>query len=155
LIPIPGPVWRYGAAFVLGAVLAATAQGWRYTAKIATAEAAVSSERAEAMRLVVTEQNRSAEKVRQADEKYTGELADAESKITELDRRVAAGSSGLRVAVKCPKPRELPQAAPPAGLGSGNVESAELDPAVRPDYIALRRGIVRLETALKVCVEGR
>lgn len=35
---IPGPLIRYGSAFALGMIIAATAQGWRYGAQIAEIE---------------------------------------------------------------------------------------------------------------------
>lgn len=154
MIPIPGAVWRYGAAFALGAVIAATTQGWRYGEQIARAELAISSERAEAMRLVLAEQESGAARMASADQKHTGELTDAKGKIADLERRVADGRSGLRVAAKCPADKPLPEAGRAAGLGGGGGESAELDANARPDYYALRRGILELEAALKVCFES-
>lgn len=150
-----GAVWRYGAAFALGAAIAATAQGWRYGAEIARAESAISSERTEAMRLVLAEQESSAGRMAEADKKHTGELFDAQNKIADLERRVANGSSGLRVAARCPATKPLPEAGSAPGVGGGNGESAELDANARPDYFALRRGILELEAALKICVESR
>lgn len=155
MIPIPGAVWRYGAVFALGLLVAGTAQSWRYGAQIAQAETAVSTERTEAMRLVLAEQGASAARMAAADQKYTGELSDAKGKIADLERRVAAGSSGLRVKAKCPAAKPLPEAGGVAGLGDRNGETAELDTNARPDYYTLRRGIIELEAALLVCVEGR
>lgn len=155
MIPIPGTIWRYGAVFALGLMVAGVAQGWRYSAQIAQAETAISAERAEAMRLVLAEQGASAARMAEADQKYTGELTDAKGKIAELERRVATGSSGLRVAAKCPAARPLPEAGTAAGVGGGSEQAPELDANARPDYYALQRGILDLEAALKVCVEGR
>ena len=155
MIPIPGAVWRYVAAFALGVVIAATAQGWRYGEKIARSESAISTERTESMRLVLAEQESSASRMAEADKKHTGELIDARGKIADLERRVADGTSGLRVKAKCPTAKPLPEAGSAPGVGGGVVESAELDANARPDYFALRRGIIELESALKVCVESR
>lgn len=155
MIPIPGAVWRYGAVFALGLIVAGTAQSWRYGKQIAQAETAVSTERAEAMRLVLAEQEASAARMATADQKYTREVTDAETKIAELERRVSAGPTRLYVAAKCPAAKPVPEAGTAAGVGSGNSERPELDTTVRPDYFTLRRGIIRVEAALKACVEGR
>jgi prophage endopeptidase len=152
---IPGAVWRYGAAFALGLAVAGTAQGWRYTAQIATAEAAISAERAEAMKFVLAEQEASAARMAEADQKYTGELSDAKGKIADLEQRVAAGTSGLRVKAKCPAAKQLPETGSASSVGDRDGESAELSANARPDYYALRLGIAGVEAALKACVEGR
>ena len=154
-MPIPGAVWRYGAVFALGAVIAAAVQGWRYGEQIARAELAISSERAESMRMVLAEQESSSARMAAADQKHTGELTDAKGTIADLERRVADGRSGLRVATKCPAAKPLPEADTTAGVGGRGGESAELDANARPDYYALRRGVVELEAALKVCIESR
>lgn len=152
---IPSAAWRYGAAFALGVLLAATAQGWRYGKKIATAEAAISSERSEAMRYILAEQQLSADKMAEADTLHTGEIADAKAHIAQLERRVTAGPTRLYVAAKCPAAaKPVPEASGPASLGSGSVEAPELDPNARPDYYALYLGIKEVEAALKVCLEG-
>lgn len=130
-------------------------QGWRLGAQMAQVEAGISAERTDAMRLLIAEQEASAAEMSEADEKYTGELNDAKGKIADLERRVANGSSGLRVAASCPPAKPLPEAGTAAGVGAGNGESNELNADARPDYYALRRGILELEAALKVCVDGR
>lgn len=155
MIAIPSAVWRYGAAFMLGAVIAATAQGWRYGTKIAKAESAISTERTEAMKYILAEQQASTSRMAEADQKHTGELSDAKGKIADLERRVADGTSGLRVKARCPTVKPMPEAGSVAGLGSGGNEAPELDESVRPDYFALYEGIKELESALKVCVESR
>ncbi len=152
---IPGAVWRYGAAFALGLTVAGMAQGWRYGAQIAEAETAASTERTEAMKFILAEQEAGAARMAAADQKYTGELTDAKGKIAALEQRVAAGASGLRVKAKCPAVKPVPEAGSVAGVGSGDGESAELDDSSRPDYYALFEGILELEAALKVCVESR
>lgn len=155
MIPIPGAVWRYGAAFALGAAIAATAQSWRYGEKIAKAESAISAERAESMRYILAEQQASATRMTEADKKHTGELSDAKGRIDDLERRVADGRSGLRVSAKCPAAKSVPEDGSVAGLGAGSDEAPELDANARQDYYALFEGILELEAALKVCVESR
>lgn len=151
MIPLPGAVWRYGAAFALGALAAATAQGWRYGEQIARAEAAISAERSEAMRQIVAGQDASTARMAAADKKFTGELTDAEAEIARLER----SPKRLYVAAKCPAASPLPEAGTDAGLGGGDGERPELDAGARADYFTLRRGIARVEAALKACVEGR
>lgn len=154
MIPIPGFVWRYGAALAFGALIAATAQGWRYGEKIASAESAISTERSESMRYILAEQEASAIRMAESDQKHTGELSDAKGKIDDLERRVADGRSGLRVSAKCPTAKPVPEASSVAGLGSGSDEAPELDESVRSYYFAIRRGVIEIESALKLCVEA-
>lgn len=149
------PLYGYAAAFALGLVVAGTAQGWRYGAQIAQSEAAISTERTEAMKFILAEQESDAARMAAADQKYTGELTDAKGKIADLEQRVAAGASGLRVKARCPAAKPVPEAGSVAGVGSGDGESAELSANARPDYYALRIGIAGVEAALKACVEGR
>ncbi|MCV0420115.1 MAG: lysis protein [Microbacterium sp.] len=150
------PAWAsYGAAFALGLAVATTAQSWRYGEKIAKADSAISAERAESMRYILAEQEASAIRMADSDQKHTGELSDAKGKIDDLERRVADGRSGLRVSAKCPAAKSVPEASSVAGLGSGSDEAPELDAEARPHYFALFEGILELEAALKVCVESR
>lgn len=149
------------AAVAVAALMALSAgaawkwQAYRYEAKIAKAETAISTERTEAMRLILAEQESSHRRMAEADKKATQELSDADLKITDLEQRVAAGPARLYVAAKCPTNKQLPEAGATPGLGGGGGERAELDPAFRPSYFALRRGIVKLEAALDACVNGR
>lgn len=149
------PAYGYALALLIGASGSWYVQGWRYGAQIAEAKTAISTERAEAMRLILAEQEAGAARMAAADQKYTGELTDAKGKIADLERRVAAGASGLRVKAKCPATKPVPEAGSVAGVGSGDGESAELSANARPDYYALRLGIAGVEAALKACVESR
>lgn len=149
------PAYGYALALLIGASGSWYVQGWRYGARIAEAETAISTERTEAMKFIMAEQQTSAARMAAADQKYTGELTDAKGKIADLEQRVAAGASGLRVKAKCPSVKPVPEAGSVAGVGSGDGESAELSANARPDYYALFEGILELEAALKACVEGR
>lgn len=71
------------------------------------------------------------------DAKYTGELADAKSKLADLQRCVAAGKCGLRVNV-------IKQTATTSGVDDAT--SARLTDAAERDYFTLRE---RIETITK------
>ena len=142
-------------AFTFGALVAGTAQSWRYGEKIASAESAIDSERTEAMRFVLAEQEISDNKMVAADTTHSVEVAKNETKITELDRGLANGTRGLRVATKCPSTISLPKTNTLTSVGGPDIQGSELADFARPDYLALLRGIDKLEAALKVCVEGR
>ncbi|WP_233979572.1 lysis protein [Pectobacterium versatile] len=71
------------------------------------------------------------------DAKYTGELADAKSKLADLQRCVAAGKCGLRVNV-------VKQATSTPGMD--DAASARLTDAAERDYFTLRE---RIETITK------
>jgi len=88
-----------------------------------------------------------------ADQYAQKEITEHETKLSELERCIAAGRGcGLRIRVA--KPSACMPANEAAGVGSGAVETAELDESARPAYRALRTGIVKLESALKVCISG-
>ena len=71
------------------------------------------------------------------DEKYTKELADAKSKLDDLQRCVAAGKCGLRVNV-------VKQATATSGVD--DAASARLTDSAQRDYFTLRE---RIETITK------
>lgn len=72
--------------------------------------------------------------------------AGKENETSALERAVADGTKRLRVKASCP-------AVPADGTVSGGAVSgtAELDPAVRQDYFALRRGLDRQYAELQFC----
>jgi hypothetical protein len=88
-----------------------------------------------------------------ADQHAQKEITGHETKLSELERCIATGRGcGLRIRVA--KPAACVSAGEASGVGSGAGESAELDESARPAYRALRTGIVRLESALRVCISG-
>ena len=88
-----------------------------------------------------------------ADQHAQKENTEHEAKLSELERCIAAGRGcGLRVRIA--KPTACLSTGEASGVGTGSGESAELDESARPAYRALRTGIVRLESALKVCISG-
>ena len=87
-----------------------------------------------------------------ADQNAQKEITERENRLSEFERCIAAGRGcGLRVKVKPAACPNVP-AGEASGVGSGAVETAELDDSARSDYRTLRNGIERLEKALKVCV---
>jgi prophage endopeptidase len=80
------------------------------------------------------------------------EMTRAQRETDRIAAGVHAGTVRLRVAASCP-PRptpgpDVPGAAATPGVGDG--ASAELDPAARPAYFALRAGFERCQAALAV-----
>lgn len=69
------------------------------------------------------------------DAKYTGELANAQATIDQLERDVAAGKRRLRVAATCTKDGKA------SASGVGDAASPELTGAAERDYWRLRAGI--------------
>ncbi|WP_316371198.1 lysis protein [Enterobacter cloacae] len=70
------------------------------------------------------------------DSKYSGELADAKSKLDDLQRCVADGKCGLRINAKCPS-----NGATSSG-GLGDASGPRLTDSAERDYFTLRERIV-------------
>ncbi|WP_320704930.1 lysis protein [Enterobacter asburiae] len=70
------------------------------------------------------------------DAKYTGELADAQATIDQLDRDVASGKRRLQLNANCPA-----NGATSTG-GVGNATSPRLNDSAERDYFTLRERIV-------------
>ena len=127
------------AALASGALVAAfvagwTVNGWRGAAKATDAQAHI-----EAM----------AARLRASDDLHAAKLQEAQNETNRLRDRVSAGPVRLLVAAKCPADIPLPEAASAPGVDSGT--GAELDPAARSAYFALRDGINRAEAKLAAC----
>lgn len=139
---------------VLGFAAGWAVNGWRLGEQIkATAEAA-EKQRADAVRWAMTEQDRAAQAMRQQDTEAQQRIAEKNEQLSAFERCIADGRGcGLRVKVaRCPA--GVPEAGAAAGVGGGSQQSVELADSVGPDYRTLRTGIVRLEQALKVCVNA-
>lgn len=93
------------------------------------------------------------------DRKHAEELTNANAELEELRRRVGTGSQRLLVKADCPDTR-VSATAGAAGVDDG--ATAELTPAARQDYFALRGQLIRTEAALaglqeyvsRVCLHG-
>lgn len=154
--------WRgYAAAFAVGALIAGgaawKAQGWRYGGVVATMRADESERVADSQRqareilqrryTAVTEIN---ERNARAEWAAYGGLRSAQIEDDGLRADVDAGRQRLHVAADCPAAGGgVPKSG--AGAGMGNGARAELDPAARSDYFALRAGIQRLTAQLEAC----
>lgn len=136
--------WITAGAFAAGLLVAGVAQGWRYGEQLSAIEAAASKERADnatATAAAMVTQRQLTEAAR-AD--YLKVKEDAQLQVADLESRVAAGTRRLRVAARC-----LP--APGADAGGVEERTAELNPAARSDYFALRRGLTEQFADLQFC----
>lgn len=155
--------WRgYVVALAVGGALgggaAWAAQGWRYGAQIASMRADEAGRVAEAQREareilqrryadvgLINERNAKAEWA------AYGGLRSAQIEDDGLRADVDAGRQRLHVAAACPAASGggVPKAGAAAGVGNG--ARAELDPAARSDYFALRTGIRQMTAQLEAC----
>lgn len=133
-------------AFLLGLLMGWLATG---TYKDAIHGAEISDllrDQAEAMTLAHQERQRLADKIARLDADGIRRLQDAQNENDRLAAAVRDGAVRLRVAATCPA---VPGA--PAGAGVGDAAVPELAPDARPDYHALREGIVLKESQLTTC----
>jgi prophage endopeptidase len=154
--------WRgYAAAAVVGGVVAWTVQGWRYGEQLAEQRAARADEVAEGQRQAreilarrhadVAEIN---ERNGRAEWAAYGGMRNAQIQDDGLRADVDAGRQRLHVRAACTAAgRGVPEASAAAGVDHG--ARAELDPAARSDYFALRAGIQRLTAQLEACQAWR
>lgn len=150
--------WRgYAAAAVVGAGIAWTVQGWRYGEQLASQRAARSDELAEGQRQAreilarryvgVAEIN---ERNARAEWAAYGGMRNAQIQDDGLRADVDAGRQRLHVRAACPAAGSgVSDAGATAGVDHG--ARAELDPAARSDYFALRAGIQQLTAQLEAC----
>ncbi|GLK92394.1 hypothetical protein GCM10008164_01300 [Achromobacter xylosoxidans] len=154
--------WKgYAAATLAGALIAGgaawTAQGWRCGAVVASMRAEESDRVAESQRqareillrryAAVWEIN---ERNMKAEWAAYGGMRNAQVEDDRLRADVDAGRQRLHVAAACPA---AGGGVPPAGAGAGvdHGARAELDPAARSDYFALRAGIQQITAQLAAC----
>ncbi|EAN5727951.1 TPA: lysis protein [Salmonella enterica] len=79
------------------------------------------------------------------DAKYTKELADAQTRNTDLQRRLAAGGR-VRVKGRC----TVPASATPASTGSvGDAATVELSPDSGQNVLSIRSGIISDQAKLR------
>ena len=140
------PGYGYVTAFLFGAGAAWYVQGLRWDSDVADIRhasdtAIVANVDAVSQQLIASRAQTEAIRATFIDYK-TGK----ENEISALDRAVADGTKRLRVKASCPAVRA--DGTIPGGAGNG---TAELDPAVRQDYFALRRGLDRQFAELQFC----
>jgi prophage endopeptidase len=138
--------YGYVAAFLIGAAGSWYVQGLRWGNDVQAADlvtATAISANVDAVNQQLIASRAQTEAIRQTFIEYK---AGKENETSALERAVADGTKRLRVKASCPTVR--PDGAVPGGAVSG---TAELDPAVRSDYYALRRGLDRQFAELQFC----
>ncbi|MFY1957070.1 lysis system i-spanin subunit Rz [Achromobacter xylosoxidans] len=154
--------WRgYAAAALAGGlafgVAAWTAQGWRYGEQLAVQRAARAEEVADGQRQAreILAQRHAAvadinERNARAEWAAYGGFRNAQIQDEGLRADVDAGRQRLHVRAACPAAgRGMSEAGAATGLDHG--AGAELDPAARSDYFALRAGILQVTAQLAAC----
>jgi len=148
------PWW--GRALVLAGVFlaGATINGWRWEAKLSEQEAEQAKFVAElhhnallAERAAANTRDQAAQAIAALDQRHTEELTHANAENERLRADIDAGRRRLRIHATCPG---LPNPEATAGAaGLDHATGAELDPAARQDYHALRASITRTEAQLR------
>jgi len=154
--------WRgYAAAALVGAVLGWGVQGWRLGERLANNRADQAEKVADGQRQAreILERRHAAvaninEKNARAEWAAYGGMRNAQVQDDRLRADVDAGRKRLHVTAACPAAGGgVPD--PGAGTGMGNGARAELDPAARSDYFALRAGIQQVTAQLAACQATR
>lgn len=149
---------RYGAAVAAGALLAGLPLSWRHDAAMArlerqqaTALAKQSGDAAKRLQAAQDDLKQRQAAWAETETRLYGELRNAETENASLRADVDAGRRRLLVRATCPASpgAGLSDASTAAGVDHGT--AAELDPAARPAYFALRDGIKRVTAQLEVC----
>lgn len=154
MITIPAAVWSHLGMFAAGAALATVITGWRHDAEVNALKLEQANATIEAADVAERKRKALEYRIATADTAAQGEIGSAQNQIDQLNRCITAGAGcGLRVKVKYQPGQCVPGAAV-AGVGDRGEQTAELDDVSRQDYSALRLGIVRVEQALKVCVDA-
>ncbi|ECH2930906.1 lysis protein [Salmonella enterica] len=97
----------------------------------------------------ITDMTKRQRDVAALDAKYTKELADAQTRNTDLQRRLAAGGR-VRVKGRCTVPASTTSASP----GSvGNAATVELSPGAGQNVLSIRDGIISDQEKLKYLQE--
>ncbi|ECC1606087.1 lysis protein [Salmonella enterica subsp. salamae] len=97
----------------------------------------------------ITDMTKRQRDVAALDEKYTKELADAQTRNTDLQRRLAAGGR-VRVEGRCSVPTETETA---STSRVGNVATVELSPVAGQNVLNIRAGIISDQAALRTLQE--
>ncbi|EAR9993256.1 lysis protein [Salmonella enterica subsp. enterica serovar Chester] len=97
----------------------------------------------------ITDMTKRQRDVAALDEKYTKELADAQTRNTDLQRRLAAGGR-VRVEGRCSVPTETKTA---STRRVGNAATVELSPGAGQNVLDIRAGIISDQEKLKYLQE--
>ncbi|ECA1728730.1 lysis protein, partial [Salmonella enterica subsp. enterica serovar Java] len=97
----------------------------------------------------ITDMTKRQRDVAALDEKYTKELADAQTRNTDLQRRLATGGR-VRVEGRCSVPTETETA---STSRVGNAATVELSPGAGQNVLDIRAGIISDQEKLKYLQE--
>lgn len=97
----------------------------------------------------ITDMTKRQRDVAALDEKYTKELADAQTRNTDLQRRLAAGGR-VRVEGRCSVPTQTETA---STSRVGNAATVELSPVAGQNVLDIRAGIISDQEKLKYLQE--
>lgn len=138
--------YGYVAALILGAAGAWYVQAIRWDNDVAARDLATATAIAANVDAVNVQLIASREQTEQIRATFTEYKTGKENETNALERAVTDGSKRLRVAARC-------SAVPHTGAVSGGTGggSAELEPAARSDYYALRRGLDQQYGLLQFC----
>ena len=139
--------------FLAGTLAGATLNGWRWEAKLATAEAGQAQQISEIVNAATRAATDALERQRTAlnrlaeiDTQYTQELADAKSEADDLRAAVADGQRQLRIAASCSNSGGDPMRSATTTARVDDVASPRLDDAAERDYWRLRDRIALITT---------
>lgn len=124
--------------------------GWRLDAEHGQERIQLAKERNDQLLQAIRQRDDLGEKVAALDKTRTAQLTKARNENQALTDRLAAGTAGLRIEATCP------QSGPTEGTRTAGVDSgaaAELTPAARQAYSALRQNIIETEGRLSACQE--
>lgn len=134
-----------------------TVNGWRLGTEIQELKAkhsqAVADAAEETNRRLITmtnERDAKATRLFEVDATYTAQLTKARHENKTLADRLAAGTTGLRIAAACPS-TPAQDAGTAQGSGVDSPTGAVLDASAGSAYSALRDGITTTETTLAAC----
>ena len=131
-------------AFVCGYQIA----DWRITARVTTEALATAQTAFAGYKEKVDERDALAARLAASDADHIKELRKAQNETNRLRARDASGALGLRVDAACPA---IPEPAAPDRAGVDSGAGAELAPAARQAYFALREGIDLAGRQLAAC----
>ncbi len=97
----------------------------------------------------ITDMTKRQRDVAALDAKYTKELADAQTRNTDLQRRLAAGGR-VRVEGRCPVPTQTETA---STSRVGNAATVELSPVAGRNVLGIRAGIISDQVKVKYLQE--
>jgi len=144
--------WKMiGYIALAGTIFAAgwAVNGWRWEKRWAEGETDLARARDASLTAALEREHVLQDAFRLLDAQETEARRKTEDENRRLRDAVAAGDVRLRVAARCPAGPGLPATAAGPGLDHG--AGAELDPAARPAYHALREGLERVGGKLAAC----